>query len=600
MSKNTNHKQLIIMTIMRAVTLILFIISLFCLLGFFQISVLDSMSKKVFITITFLVLYCIESKTIDFIKNLKVVDMESSDSINNEQNISKEEEEMLNQVQSELERMLKSKGITPLVFKGNIAKPNLDVDEDTEEQSAEIPDVKFKDVIGLKEAKAELSTLVDFLKEPEKYEKAGAKLPKAVLLYGPPGTGKTTLAKALAGEAEVGFIYKTGSSFTNKYVGVGPHNIRKMFEEANKKAPCIIFIDEIECLGKSRTDSGNSEDLKTLDEFLSRLDGFTPNKGVLVVGATNKPDYLDEAFVRPGRFDSKISVPVPQTKEERLDIIKYYTKNKCLYDTVDLERLAKEMIGCSPAAIESVLNKAAIKQVALNEKAITNEMIEEAFTEYIMEGHLEKDRNNSRRKKELEIVAYHEAGHALVGSLLNREVCKVTIVGTTSGAGGFTRTIPEEKGLLSKRDLQNQIMELYGGRAAEEIYFNDADEITTGCSNDIERASKLIKAMVRRYGMGTDSNLLVADSSEELKRCFADEKEISYKLYENTLTLLRNNKEKLISLAEALIERETLTEDEIKSIIKGEKLINKEKEAVKVDKSMDAVETFREALTAEA
>ena len=371
-------------------------------------------------------------------------------------------------------------------------------------KSLYLSSVKFSDVAGHTELKKDLMQIIDFLKNPKIYKKAGAKLPKGILLYGPPGTGKTLLAKAIAGEASVNFRAVSGSDFDEKFVGVGAGRIRELFKWARKNSPCILFIDEIDALGGKR--GGNiSADRQTINALLSEMDGFTAGNGVLVVAATNRLQDLDPALTRPGRFDNRFAVPLPSTSKERREIIDIYTKDKNFDESVDLDVFAKEMVGASPAVIEAVINEAAILSAADGSCIITKAMLDEAYFKQLMDGHSKKDAE--RQQDEIKLTAYHEAGHALLGFLFGDEITKVSIVPSTSGAGGVTMFNQKKMGLYSKQELEQQVMTLYAGRLAEEVLVGP-DNVTTGASNDIERASELLYDMVVSYGMGREDALI--------------------------------------------------------------------------------------------
>lgn len=434
----------------------------------------------------------------------------------------------------------------------------------------------FNDVAGLKEVKEDLKTLVDFIVNGDKYREMGAELPRGVLLYGPSGTGKTLLARAIAGEAGVPFYHASGSDFAEKYVGVGASRIRDFFEKGKKNAPCILFIDEIDAICCKRgSDNENGEDRKMVNALLTAMDGFDKAGEVLVIGATNRLEDIDDAILRPGRFTNKYCVPLPESAEDRLSIIEIYANNKKFMDNVDLKHLAKQTIGCSPAEIESIVNEAAIIATRNGLIAIDNESIEEAFNKHIFKGHVRKDTVN-RRKKELEIVAWHEAGHALVGLLLGEEVYKVSILSSTTGAGGATFTIPKKMGLHSVEDLKTQVLSLYAGRCAELLYANeDKEKVTTGASNDIERASDLIRTMVKNVGMNEEIGLLnlgvIGVNSEII---LAESSKLAKELEEKCIKLLKDNFELLEKLANLLIEKETIYESDMNFINKRIKISN--------------------------
>lgn len=427
---------------------------------------------------------------------------------------------------------------------------------------------KFSDIAGLKEVKKDMESLVDFLKYKEKYIEAGAKLPKGVILYGPPGTGKTLLAKAVAGEAGIPFLYMSGSDFIEMYVGVGAKRVRELFEKAKKQAPCIIFIDEIDTIGGKRGGENNSEDRKTINELLTQMDGFKETENILVIAATNRLEDLDSALVRPGRFTNKFCVPLPQTAKERLEVIQIYTKNKKFAEDVDFNNLAKETIGFSPAKIEALLNEAAIISVQKRKDYIDKEVLDEAMFKILLSGHI-KENQNDRDKNELEVVAWHEAGHALIGKLNEKEIPKVTILSSTSGAGGVTFSTPSKTGLLSVEDLKNEIKELYGGRCAESIFYRDKNKVTTGASNDIDRATDIIKEIVTTYGMTDSFGLLnLSKLGVDNKIIIEKEIELSKELQEETQELLKKNYNKLKKIALMLLENETVYESELDEIMK--------------------------------
>lgn len=449
-------------------------------------------------------------------------------------------------------------------------------EEKKNEKSEEEKKSTFQDVAGLYEVKRDMTTLVDFLKNKEKYLEAGAEIPKGAILYGPPGTGKTLLARATAGEADVPFYNVSGSEFAEKYVGVGAKRVRELFDKAEKNAPCIVFIDEIDAVGASRDNNmDNTEDLKTLEELLNRMDGFKPSSGVLVIGATNRLNALDPALIRPGRFDKKFCVPLPETVEERLEIIRLYAKNKKFMDDVDFEKLAKETIGCSPAEIKSILNDSAIMMVQENKTAIDRSIIDKVFTNRMMQGHLKENRK-LRDKDELQLVAWHEAGHAVIGKIFGMQVTKVTILSATSGAGGVTFTIPSKMGLLSVEDIEHKIMQLYAGRMAEHIlYAQNGKKITTGASSDIDEATKLIYRMVTEFGMSEEYGMLNLEririkSSDILEQM----KKIAESLETQTMELLQCHELELQKTADLLMEKETIYEEDLDEIMLSATLIN--------------------------
>lgn len=424
----------------------------------------------------------------------------------------------------------------------------------------------FDDIAGLTEVKKDMKCLVDFLVNKEKYSKAGAKLPKGVILYGPPGTGKTLLAKAVANEAKVPFMYMSGSEFIEMYVGVGAKRVRELFEKARKTAPCIIFIDEIDAIGGKRTDKDNGEDRKTINALLTEMDGFKESDNIIVIAATNRIEDLDQALLRPGRFTDKFCVPLPETADERYEVLKVYTRNKKLAEDVDLHALAKETVGFSPAKLEALMNESAIISVQKNRDYIIKQDIEDAMFKQLLSGHA-KENQEKRKKEELELVAWHEAGHALVGKLFGKEVTKVTVVASTSGAGGVTFSTPKT-GLLSKEDIQHEIMQLYAGRVGELIFYNnDRNKITTGASNDIKEATKLLHAYVTDYAMHDDLGMINLGLDSKVVK--ETEMNLAKELEEKTINLVEEHSSQLKLLADMLLEKETLYESDLDEILKN-------------------------------
>ncbi len=444
--------------------------------------------------------------------------------------------------------------------------------------------VTFQDVAGEEEAKDSLTELVDFLKNPDKYRKIGAKLPKGALLVGPPGTGKTLLAKALAGEANVPFFSLSGSDFVEMFVGVGASRVRDLFKQAQTMAPCIIFIDEIDAIGKSRDSQyggGNDEREQTLNQLLSEMDGFDSSKGIIILGATNRPEVLDKALLRPGRFDRRIIVEKPDLKG-RVDVLKVHSKDVLIDDTVNLEEIALATSGAAGADLANMVNEAAIMAVKDGRKAVSQKDLFEAV-EVVFAGKEKKDRILGEEEKK--IVAYHEVGHALVTTLLkNAEpVQKITIVPRTMGALGYVMQVPEEEKYLRKKDeLISKIVTLYGGRAAEEVIF---DDVTTGASNDIEQATSIARAMVTQYGMSKKFGLIGLESIQnryldgravmncgEHTESQVDEEvmAILQECYDKAYKLIEENQEVLHKLAAYLVERETITGKEFVKIFEEE------------------------------
>lgn len=430
----------------------------------------------------------------------------------------------------------------------------------------DIPKVTFADIAGNEESKEDMVFLVDFLKDPSRYAKMGAKFPKGVILYGEPGTGKTLMARSIAGEAKVPFYSANGADFVEMYVGLGARRVRDLFKEARKNSPCIVFIDEIDALGSKRGgDAANSEKDQTINALLGELSGFTPSDGVLVIAATNRVENLDPALVRAGRFDRHIAIRLPEFKD-RIEILKLHTGNKKLAEDVDIESIAHMTIGFSGAGLETLMNEAAIMAVNKNKDVIGTEDIDDAFYKTVMKGS-KKKKDEKRDKDEIELVAYHEAGHALAAKLLtDNAIPKVTIVPSTSGAGGVTFNIPKKMGLLTKRELLNNIKVLYAGRAAEMILKDDQNLVTTGASADIKQATLEINRYFNDFGMEDEFGLL---NVSQIKTDVTLEASIrlSNKLYEDILETLRNNRDRLDRIAEALIKKESLSEKELDEII---------------------------------
>ena len=426
----------------------------------------------------------------------------------------------------------------------------------------------FNDIAGLHEVKKDITSLVDFLKNKKKYEKVGAKLPKGVILYGPPGTGKTLLAKAVANEAGVPFFYMSGSDFIEKLVGVGAKRVRELFDKARKNSPCIVFIDEIDTIGSKRSSQQHSEDRKTINALLTEMDGFKESDGIIVIGATNRLEDLDSALTRPGRFTDKFCVSLPETPKERLEVLNMYCKNKNIGDDIDLDALSKELIGFSPAKIEALLNEAAIISVQRGKGYITKSEIDSAMYKILLNGH-EREDQSERDKNELNVVAWHEAGHALIGKICGKEVTKVTIISSTSGAGGVTFSTPRNNTLHSLSNLKDEVMELYGGRIAEYIYFNeDKSKITTGASNDIERATSIIDNIVTKYGFLDKFGMINMETANVNRDYILKEKiKLAKDIEQMTYNLLKSNVDVLKRIAESLMENETITGDELDALI---------------------------------
>ena len=440
--------------------------------------------------------------------------------------------------------------------------------------------IRFADVAGEDEAKELLSEIVDFLHDPEKYRQIGAKLPKGALLVGPPGTGKTLLAKAVAGEANVPFFSIAGSEFVEMFVGRGAAKVRDLFKQANEKAPCIVFIDEIDTIGKKRDGQigGNDEREQTLNQLLTEMDGFDGSKGVVVLAATNRPDSLDPALLRPGRFDRRIPVELPDL-QGRIEILKVHAKKIRLAEDVNFEPIAKTAAGASGAELANIVNEAALRAVRSGRQFATQEDLQESV-EVVIAGYQKKSRVLSDQEKK--IVAYHETGHALVAALQSHSapVQKITIIPRTSGALGYTLQVDEgDHFLMSREELLNKIATYTGGRAAEELVFHS---VTTGASNDIEQATKLARAMISRFGMseefgfvafetvsnqylGGDASL--ACSPETQARMDQKVTELVSQQYRRAAELLRANEGKLHQLAGYLYEHETITGEEFMELL---------------------------------
>ena len=441
--------------------------------------------------------------------------------------------------------------------------------------------ITFNDVAGEDEAKELLTEIVDFLHNPKKYQEIGAICPKGALLVGPPGTGKTLLAKAVAGEANVPFFSMSGSEFVEMFVGMGASKVRDLFKQANEKAPCIVFIDEIDTIGKKRDNAGyggNDEREQTLNQLLTEMDGFDASKGVVILAATNRPDSLDPALLRPGRFDRRIPVELPDLKG-REEILKVHAKKVRLGDDIDFNAIARAASGASGAELANMVNEAALRAVRENRKFVTQADLEESI-ETVIAGYQKK--NQVLSAKEKLIVSYHEIGHALVAALQTHSapVTKITIFPRTSGALGYTMQVEaEERNLMSKEELVNKIATLTGGRCAEKLIF---DSITTGASNDIEQATKLARAMITRYGMSDRFGMVALETQnnpylggDSTLSCSPQTAatiddmvvEIVREGYDTAMDLLEKNKMKLHELAKYLYEKETITGEEFMQIL---------------------------------
>ena len=444
--------------------------------------------------------------------------------------------------------------------------------------------IRFADVAGEDEAKENLQEIVDYLHDPGKYESIGASMPKGILLVGPPGTGKTMLAKAVAGESNVPFFSISGSEFVEMFVGMGASKVRDLFRQAKEKAPCIVFIDEIDAIGQKRNSGnlgGNDEREQTLNQLLTEMDGFESNTGVIILAATNRPDSLDPALTRPGRFDRRVPVELPDLKG-REEILKVHAKKVALAPGIDFNTVARMASGASGAELANIVNEAALRAVRAGRKSVTQADLEESI-EVVIAGYQKK--NSILTDKEKCIVAYHEIGHALVAARQSNSapVQKITIIPRTSGALGYTMQVDEGNHyLMSKEELENKIATLTGGRAAEEVVFQS---ITTGASNDIEQATKLARAMLTRYGMSMDFDMVALETvnnqylgGDTSLACSAQtQREIDQKVvelvraqHEKAVRILTDNRAKLDELAQYLYQKETITGEEFMEILNRE------------------------------
>ena len=452
--------------------------------------------------------------------------------------------------------------------------------------------VRFKDVAGLEEEKEEVAELIDFLKNPKKFQKLGARIPKGVLLVGPPGTGKTLLAKAVAGEANVPFYFISGSDFVELFVGVGASRVRDMFKQAKHNAPCLIFIDEIDAVGRQRgtgLGGGHDEREQTLNQLLTEMDGFGVNEGIIIIAATNRPDVLDPALLRPGRFDRQVTVSLPDQKE-RHSILKVHAKDKIFAPSVNLENLSKRTPGFSGADLENLLNEAALLAVRRNKNAITMTEIDEA-TDRVLMGPAKTTRQITEKEKRL--VSIHEAGHAVIGLKLEdaNDVHKITII-PRGMAGGYTMMLPKEEkmAVTTKNELLAQITGLLGGRVAEELFLN---ETTTGASDDFKRATKIARSMVTEFGMSDLGPVQLEERSEGVflgrdynkSKNFSDAvaleidqevRKIINECYKKTTKILKQNEKLVMLISDTLMERETITKEEIDELVSTGKLSDKE------------------------
>ena len=452
-------------------------------------------------------------------------------------------------------------------------KGNTESKKDSNNSSNEIT---FDQIEGIDEVKSDFETIIDCLKNPDKYLEMGAKPTNGIILEGPPGTGKTMLAKAIANEAGVPFYTKSGSDFVEKYVGVGAKRVRDLFSVARKNAPCIIFIDEIDAIGKQRNNGlgGNDEREGTLNQILTEMDGFTDSqKPIIVIAATNRADLLDNALTRPGRFDRTIGISLPD-KKGRVAILKIHSKNKRLGEDVDFEDIAAMTVGFSGAELAMLMNESAVIAVREKTKAIYKCHIDKAFFQYVMKGKTKE--TQEKNSADLKLTAYHEAGHALVSKLITkRPISKVTILSTTSGAGGVTIRNLEDNMCMSKEYLKNEVMVCYGGRVGEMILYNDEEKLTTGASQDIKQATNILKKYITSYGMSDEIGMLNVDyfmgndgyNSPATKETLKIAIDLAKELYKATEELLFTHKDKLIAIAECLLEKETIVDADIDAIL---------------------------------
>ncbi len=465
----------------------------------------------------------------------------------------------------------------------NSNKNSMDFGRSKARLSTDSDKKSFKDVAGLKEEKEEVEELIDFLKNPKKFEKMGARIPKGVLLVGPPGTGKTLLAKAIAGEANVPFFFISGSDFVELFVGVGASRVRDMFKEAKRNAPCLIFIDEIDAVGRQRgtgLGGGHDEREQTLNQLLTEMDGFGENEGIIIIAATNRPDVLDPALLRPGRFDRQVTVSLPDANE-REQILKVHARNKTLGKDVNLTNLSLRTPGFSGADLENLLNEAALLTVRRNKNAITMDEIDEA-TDRVLLGPAKTTRKITEKEKKL--VSIHEAGHAVIGIKLEdaQEVHKITII-PRGMAGGYTMMLPKEEkiAVMTKDELLAQITGLLGGRVSEEMFLH---EISTGASDDFKKATRIARSMVTEYGMSDLGPVQYEEKSENVflgrdyakSRDFSDQvaleideqvRKIIEDCYEKAKKIISENKKLIFALSDALMQYETITKEQIESIV---------------------------------
>lgn len=448
--------------------------------------------------------------------------------------------------------------------------------DDSSINEVSIPQIKLEDVYGVDGLKRDIMKIIDYLKDKEKYDLIGARAPKGIIMYGPPGTGKTMLAKAIAGEAGVPCFIASGSDFAEMYVGVGAKRVRELYSLAREHAPSIVFIDEVDAIAGKRGISTNSEDVKTLNALLAELDGFKNSDGVVTICATNRLETLDSAFKRAGRFDLKLAVSLPD-KSARQSILKLHAKNKKISKAVKLSDWAKKTPGFSGAELETLLNEAAMEAAYVGHTEIEESDIDDAFYKVILKGNKTKKHEHEEMRK---LIAWHEAGHALVTKLLTDDVVEhISIIGSTSGAAGFTLSTPKDEGLYTKKYIKSNIQILLAGRAAEELFTNDKELITTGASNDIERATMFARNYIEKFGMGESYGLVdTTQFKGNDQRAIEEVTKLNNEMYGAVIELLKEHIDLLKKIADRLIENETVSSSELDEIIMGsaEKKTNKE------------------------
>lgn len=443
-------------------------------------------------------------------------------------------------------------------------------EEDEDRVYADRSRFTFSNIAGYEQTKQSMRFLVSCLANPQKLDGIGAHIPSGILLYGPPGTGKTLLGRAVAGEAGVPFFYVSGSAFIEKYVGVGARRVRSLFAEAKKHQPCVVFVDELDAVGTRRSDSTNDERQQTLNQLLVEISNLSAEHSkVILIAATNQIDSLDPALLRPGRFDRKIAVPLPN-RSDRLAILKLASKEKRIDAAVDFEKLSMMTENMSGADLTALMNEAAIQAVCKNHDKILRQDIDEALFRMLTGG----EQDEASDPEDLKVIAYHEAGHALITKLLTHdEVSKVSVIGSTSGALGFTMRYSNKDGaLISKKEMEQSLMVLYAGRAAEQCFFGNTEDITTGASDDLRHASELIKEYLTTYGMGKDSVLNLAVFNGVSNASIAKEaQELAHRLYQEAVAILTAHRDLLDKIAEALVKRKVLDAKDLEEILEKEK-----------------------------